>query len=345
MWRRCPPRPMDEEREAVGGWRLSGWCRGGRPPRFLDQPPTANRYPVAMHPPTANHACLPRNGLQLRSAAGRRRVRVHPSRDRRERRHRARSEQAAARAGPPRASTARARACARYEAYCDHVRDSGPEELVGLINALTTNVTSFFRENHHFEALAEYMLPEAMKRNQQSRRMRIWSAGCSTGEEPYCIAMVAAEVAAAGPTLGSQDPRDRHRQRRDRVRAAGHLSAGSRRVAAAGAPAQLLSRRAPASRPARRSSRRRSRAAVTFRALNLMQRLADARTVRHHLLPQRDDLFRSADARAAGEPLRADARARRLPVPRPFRIDPRRARRFGWSARRSTAGAEASRGS
>ncbi len=84
-----------------------------------------------------------------------------------------------------------------YEAYCDHVRDSGPEELVGLINALTTNVTAFFRENHHFEALASYMLPEAMQRNQQSRRLRIWSAGCSSGEEPYCLAMVATEAVPA----------------------------------------------------------------------------------------------------------------------------------------------------
>lgn len=80
-----------------------------------------------------------------------------------------------------------------YESYCEHVRNSGPEELVGLINALTTNVTSFFRENHHFEALASYMLPEAIKRNNVSRRIRIWSAGCSTGEEPYCLAMVASE--------------------------------------------------------------------------------------------------------------------------------------------------------
>lgn len=84
-----------------------------------------------------------------------------------------------------------------YEAYCDHVRESGPEELVGLINALTTNVTAFFRENHHFDALSSYMLPEAMKRNQHSRRVRIWSAGCSTGEEPYCISMVAAETIPA----------------------------------------------------------------------------------------------------------------------------------------------------
>jgi chemotaxis protein methyltransferase CheR len=86
-----------------------------------------------------------------------------------------------------------------YEAYCEHVRESGPEELVGLINALTTNVTSFFRENHHFEALASYMLPEAMKRNALTRRIRIWSAGCSTGEEPYCLAMIASEVMPVSP--------------------------------------------------------------------------------------------------------------------------------------------------
>jgi chemotaxis protein methyltransferase CheR len=85
-----------------------------------------------------------------------------------------------------------------YEAYCDHIRESGPEELVGLINALTTNVTSFYRENHHFEALASYMLPEAFQRNRQSRRIRIWSAGCSSGEEPYCIAMICRELMPPG---------------------------------------------------------------------------------------------------------------------------------------------------
>jgi chemotaxis protein methyltransferase CheR len=81
-----------------------------------------------------------------------------------------------------------------YERYCDHVRESGPEELVALINALTTNVTAFFRENHHFEGLAQFMVPEALKRNQQSRRIRLWSAGCSTGEEAYCLAIAANEV-------------------------------------------------------------------------------------------------------------------------------------------------------
>ncbi len=78
--------------------------------------------------------------------------------------------------------------------YCDIIRNGGPEELVGLINAITTNVTSFFRENHHFDALMSVMLPEAMGRNQRTRRLRIWSAGCSSGEEPYSIAISSAEV-------------------------------------------------------------------------------------------------------------------------------------------------------
>jgi chemotaxis protein methyltransferase CheR len=85
-----------------------------------------------------------------------------------------------------------------YQEYCEHLRRSGPEELVGLINALTTNVTSFFRENHHFDALADFMLPEAMERNAGSRRIRIWSAGCSTGEEPYSAAMVGTDVLPPG---------------------------------------------------------------------------------------------------------------------------------------------------
>jgi chemotaxis protein methyltransferase CheR len=81
--------------------------------------------------------------------------------------------------------------------YCDTIRNGGPEELVGLINAITTNVTSFFREIHHFETLASMMLPEAMQRNERSKRLRIWSAGCSSGEEPYSIAMTAAETLAS----------------------------------------------------------------------------------------------------------------------------------------------------
>lgn len=80
-----------------------------------------------------------------------------------------------------------------FAEYCDYVRNGGPEELSNLVNAITTNVTAFFRENHHFDSLKSVILPEAMGRNERSRRLRIWSAGCSSGEEPYSIGMASLE--------------------------------------------------------------------------------------------------------------------------------------------------------
>jgi len=80
-----------------------------------------------------------------------------------------------------------------FDSYCQLLRQSPGEELVEFTNALTTNLTSFFREGHHFAYLAESVIPELMRRNAAQRRLRIWSAGCSTGEEPYSIAMVLRE--------------------------------------------------------------------------------------------------------------------------------------------------------
>jgi chemotaxis protein methyltransferase CheR len=67
-----------------------------------------------------------------------------------------------------------------------------PEEVVRLCNAITTNLTSFFREPHHFEHLRDQFLPAHLDQSAQ-RRLRIWSAGCSTGEEAYSIAMILLE--------------------------------------------------------------------------------------------------------------------------------------------------------
>ena len=70
----------------------------------------------------------------------------------------------------------------------------GKRELTQFVNALTTNLTAFFREPHHFDALAESILPEIRQRHVADRRIRFWSAGCSTGEEPYSLAMVVRET-------------------------------------------------------------------------------------------------------------------------------------------------------
>lgn len=66
----------------------------------------------------------------------------------------------------------------------------GIDELGTTLNALTTNLTKFFRENHHFEHLAGQALQEIRGRaTSQGRRLRIWSAGCSSGEEPHSAAI------------------------------------------------------------------------------------------------------------------------------------------------------------
>jgi chemotaxis protein methyltransferase CheR len=82
-----------------------------------------------------------------------------------------------------------------FDDYCARLEQDADSELGELINAITTNLTSFFRESHHFEHLAHTGLPEVMAANAATRRLRIWSAGCSTGEEPYSIAMTLAESA------------------------------------------------------------------------------------------------------------------------------------------------------
>jgi chemotaxis protein methyltransferase CheR len=72
-------------------------------------------------------------------------------------------------------------------------QDDG-RELVQFCNAITTNLTAFFREPHHFEHLKKDVLGELLKKPPANRRVRIWSAGCSTGEEPYSIAMSVLEA-------------------------------------------------------------------------------------------------------------------------------------------------------
>ncbi|MBD3344738.1 MAG: methyltransferase domain-containing protein [Chitinivibrionales bacterium] len=74
-----------------------------------------------------------------------------------------------------------------HEEYLQYVQnDKNGEEIVQLLDAVSTNVTHFFRENEHFDFLSEAM---SQWLEQGQRRFRYWSAGCSSGEEPYSIAM------------------------------------------------------------------------------------------------------------------------------------------------------------
>jgi chemotaxis protein methyltransferase CheR len=76
--------------------------------------------------------------------------------------------------------------------YCDFLKGpDGGHELQPLINALTTNKTEFFRENHHFDHLVGSAIPSLLgaNRSDSNRRFRIWSAGCSLGHEPYSISI------------------------------------------------------------------------------------------------------------------------------------------------------------
>ena len=90
---------------------------------------------------------------------------------------------------------------ASFKDYCALVGSSdGAAERREMLSFLTTNFTRFFRENHHFEHLRKEVLPGLLTRAKAGGRVRIWSAGCSDGQEPYSIALTLLSMApnAAG---------------------------------------------------------------------------------------------------------------------------------------------------
>lgn len=100
----------------------------------------------------------------------------------------------------------RALSLASFGGYCDFLfsAEGQEQEMVHLINAVTTNKTDFFREPSHFDYLVRQALPELRRSGLVGAggKLRIWSAGCSTGEEPYTLAMVLAEVREQSPGFG-----------------------------------------------------------------------------------------------------------------------------------------------
>lgn len=81
-----------------------------------------------------------------------------------------------------------------FEQYCDFLfsEKGQEEELQNMVDVVTTNKTDFFREDRHFDYLSRNVLPELSKRNESAR---FWSSACSSGEEPYTLAMVLSEYA------------------------------------------------------------------------------------------------------------------------------------------------------
>jgi chemotaxis protein methyltransferase CheR len=90
---------------------------------------------------------------------------------------------------------------ASFKEYYDYLFNDGTSELVHMIDAVTTNKTDFFREPMHFKYLTEILLPEfvGMAGRAIDRKFMVWSAGCSTGEEPYTLAMVLSEFGSLSP--------------------------------------------------------------------------------------------------------------------------------------------------
>ncbi|WP_254684945.1 CheR family methyltransferase [Tateyamaria omphalii] len=90
-----------------------------------------------------------------------------------------------------------------YSTYADHVSSTrGLDERRFMISALTTNVSQFFREAQHFDVLCQSLLPTFRERIAKGERIRIWSAGCSNGQEPYSIAM---HLLSQEPALATAD--------------------------------------------------------------------------------------------------------------------------------------------
>ena len=95
-----------------------------------------------------------------------------------------------------------------FTEYCDYLfsEEGLKTELVHMVDMVTTNKTDFFREPGHFDFLVQKALPELIKAQGAGvmKRLVIWSAGCSTGEEPYTMAIVLSEFAERYPGLGFQ---------------------------------------------------------------------------------------------------------------------------------------------
>jgi len=90
-----------------------------------------------------------------------------------------------------------------YKDYCDYVfsNEGNDNEVIHMIDVVSTNKTDFFREPTHFDFLHQSILPQIFKDNNFNKELKLWSAGCSSGEEPYTIAISLSEFLKKSKTL------------------------------------------------------------------------------------------------------------------------------------------------
>jgi chemotaxis protein methyltransferase CheR len=153
-----------------------------------------------------------------------------------------------------------------FKRYIALVEDAGSDERANMLAALTTNVTRFWREPHHFEDLRRRVLPPLAERARAGGRVRIWSAGCSTGMEPYSIGMCVLE---AIPDAASRDVKILATDINARVLAEGRAGRYPK-DALADAPEALRQRWFEATPDGRLQAAASLRSLISFRELNLM---------------------------------------------------------------------------
>lgn len=88
-----------------------------------------------------------------------------------------------------------------FKEYIDFVfsKDGLNAEIIHMLDVVSTNKTDFFREPVHFDFLTSTVLPEFVRQRAGARTIKVWSAGCSSGEEPYTLAIVMADFAEKNP--------------------------------------------------------------------------------------------------------------------------------------------------
>ena len=86
-----------------------------------------------------------------------------------------------------------------FDEYCALLKRRPETESRELINAITTNLTAFFREAHHFEFVRDKLMPAWLTSPRRPPRIRLWSAGCATGEEPYSLAITVLDALGGRP--------------------------------------------------------------------------------------------------------------------------------------------------